>query len=89
MAIREINAVNDALRRARHDLDEGSAALRDSEERLRTAAEAAQFGAHEYDVVHDRTRRSPQFLKILGADDADAWRRSRPASTSSIPTIAT
>jgi PAS domain S-box-containing protein len=70
--IREINAVNDALRRARHDLDEGSAALRDSEERLRTAAEAAQFGAHEYDVVHDRTRRSPQFLKILGADDADA-----------------
>jgi PAS domain S-box-containing protein len=70
--IREINAVNDALRRARHDLDEGSAALRDSEERLRTAAEAAQFGAHEYDVVHDRTHRSPQFLKILGADDADA-----------------
>lgn len=71
-AIREINAVNDALRRARHDIDEGSAALRDSEERLRTAAEAAQFGAHEYDVVHDRTHRSPQFLKILGADDADA-----------------
>jgi PAS domain S-box-containing protein len=69
-AIREINAVNDALRRARHDIDEGSAALRDSEERLRTAAEAAQFGAHEYDVVHDRTHRSPQFLKILGADAA-------------------
>ena len=71
-AIREINAVNDALRRARHDIDEGSAALRDSEEQLRTAAEAAQFGAHEYDVVHDRTLRSPQFLKILGADEADA-----------------
>ena len=71
-SIREINAVNDALRRARHDIDEGSAALRDSEEQLRAAAEAAQFGAHEYDVVHDRTRRSPQFLKILGAEDADA-----------------
>jgi PAS domain S-box-containing protein len=70
--IREINAVNDALRRARVDIDEGSAALRDSEERLRTAAEAAQFGAHEYDVAHDRTMRSPQFLKILGADDAEA-----------------
>lgn len=71
-SIREINAVNDALRRARHDIDEGSAALRDSEEQLRTAAEAAQFGAHEYDVVHNRTRRSPQFLKILGAGAADA-----------------
>ncbi|HEX9374121.1 MAG TPA: HWE histidine kinase domain-containing protein, partial [Roseiflexaceae bacterium] len=71
-SIREINAVNDALRRARRDIDEGSAALRDSEEQLRAAAEAAQFGAHEYDVVHDRTRRSRQFLKILGADTADA-----------------
>jgi PAS domain S-box-containing protein len=70
-SIREINAVNDALRRARRDIDDGSAALRDSEEQLRAAAEAAQFGAHEYDVVHDRTRRSPQFLKILGADAAD------------------
>ncbi len=69
--VREINAVNDALRRARRDIDEGSAALRDSEEQLRTAAEAAQFGAHEYDVVHDRTRRSSQFLEILGADTAD------------------
>ena len=70
-SIREINAVNDALRRARRDIDEGSAALRDSEEQLRAAAEAAQFGAHEYDVVHDRTRRSPQFLEILGADAGD------------------
>jgi PAS domain S-box-containing protein len=71
-AIREVNAVSDALRRARRDLDQGSAALRDSEERLRNAAEAAQFGAHEYDVAHNRTRRSPQFLKILGADPSDA-----------------
>jgi PAS domain S-box-containing protein len=71
-AIREINAVNDALRRARRDLDEGSAALRDSEEQMREAAEAAQFGAHVYDVVNDRSWRSPQFLKILGADAADA-----------------
>ena len=70
--VREVNAVNDALERARRDLDEGSAALRRSEELLRTAAEAAQFGVHEYDVVHDRTLRSPQFLKILGADATDA-----------------
>lgn len=70
--VREVNAVNDALRRARRDLEEGSAALRRSEEQLRTAAEAAQFGAHEYDVAHDRTLRSPQFLRILGADPGDA-----------------
>ena len=70
--VREVNAVNDALRRARRDIDEGSAALRRSEAQLRTAAEAAQFGVHEYDVTHDRTLRSPQFLKILGASEADA-----------------
>lgn len=70
--IHEVNAVGEALLRARHDLDEGSAALRRSEEQLRTAAEAAQFGAHEYDVVHDRALRSPQFLKILGADQEDS-----------------
>ncbi|MPZ35206.1 MAG: PAS domain-containing protein [Rhodospirillales bacterium] len=68
----EVNAVNDALRRARRDIEEGSAALRRSEAQLRTAAEAAQFGVHEYDVAHDRTLRSPQFLKILGAGEADA-----------------
>ncbi|WP_421994612.1 sensor histidine kinase [Reyranella sp.] len=65
--ITEIDAVNDALRRARQELDARSAALRRNEEQLRTAAEAAQFGVHEYDVVHDRTHRSPQFLEILGA----------------------
>ena len=65
--ITEINAVNDALRRARQELDERSAALRKNEEQLRTAAEAAQFGVHEYDVLQDRTYRSPQFLEILGA----------------------
>lgn len=70
-SIREVNAVGEALERARRDLEQGSAALRRSDEQLRTAAEAAQFGAHEYDVVHDRTVRSPQFLKILGADEAE------------------
>jgi PAS domain S-box-containing protein len=70
--VREVNAVNDALRRARRDIEEGSAALRRSEAQLRTAAEAAQFGVHEYDIAHDRTLRSPQFLKILGAGETDA-----------------
>jgi PAS domain S-box-containing protein len=69
--IREVNEVGEALQRARYDLEQGSAALRRSEEQLRTAAEAAQFGVHEYDVVHDRALRSPQFLKILGADEGD------------------
>jgi len=71
-AIREVNAVGDALRRAQRDIEQGSAAVRRSEEQLRTAAEAAQFGAHEYDVANDRTLRSPQFLRILGADPAEA-----------------
>ena len=71
-AIREVNAVGDALRRARSDIEQGSAAVRRSEEQLRTAAEAAQFGAHEYDVANDRALRSPQFLRILGADPAEA-----------------
>jgi PAS domain S-box-containing protein len=70
--VREVNAVNDALRRARRDLEHSSAALRRSEEQLRNAAEAAQFGAHEYDVAQNRTLRSPQFVRILGADPGDA-----------------
>lgn len=70
--VSEVNAVNDALRRAQHDLEHGSAALRESEEQLRTAADAAQFGPHEYDVARDRAIRSPQFLKILGAEPGDA-----------------
>ncbi|CAN5822823.1 hypothetical protein BH11PSE3_BH11PSE3_39990 [soil metagenome] len=68
----EVNAVNDALRRAQGDLERSSSALRESEEQLRNAAEAAQFGAHEYDVVNNRTVRSPQLLAIFGATAGDA-----------------
>ncbi|MCA0305325.1 MAG: PAS domain-containing protein, partial [Proteobacteria bacterium] len=71
-SIREVDAVGDALQQARRDLDAGSAALRRSEEQMRTAAEAARFGVHEYDVATDRTLRSPQFLAILGATAADS-----------------
>jgi PAS domain S-box-containing protein len=67
----EANAVNAALRRARDDVERSTAALRESEEQLRTAAEAAQFGAHQYDVANDRAQRSPQIRQILGADDCD------------------
>ncbi len=68
--LREANAVIAALRKAASDLDESSAALRDSEARLRTAAEAAQFGAHEHDVATDVTIRSPQLRRLLGAGEA-------------------
>ena len=61
--VREVNAVGEALVRARHDIEQGSAALRRSEEQLVLLTETAQFGAHEYDVPHDRALRSPQFLQ--------------------------
>jgi PAS domain S-box-containing protein len=69
--ITEINAVNVALLRAQREVEESSAALRRSEEQLRTAAEAAEFGAHQYDVASDRTLRSPQFLHILGTGEGE------------------
>jgi PAS domain S-box-containing protein len=68
----EANAVNEALVRAKYDLDVGLAALRHREEQLSSAADAAQFGAHEYDVASDRSVRSPQFLRILGVGPDDA-----------------
>lgn len=68
--VAEINAVNEALGTARDELAARSAALRRSEQQLRDAADAAQFGAHEYDVAADRVIRSPQLRRILGADEA-------------------
>jgi PAS domain S-box-containing protein len=68
----EIDAVNEALVRAQREVEASSAALRQSEEQLRTAAEAAEFGPHRYDAVNDRTYRSPQFLRILGAGKGEA-----------------
>lgn len=68
----EIDAVNEALIRAKREVEASSAALRQSEEQLRSAAEAAEFGPHRYDVVNNRTYRSPQFLHILGAGEGEA-----------------
>lgn len=69
----EANAVNQALRDAQARLQRSSAALLTNEEQLREAADAAQFGAHQYDVANDHTIRSPQFRRIVGAGDvADA-----------------
>jgi PAS domain S-box-containing protein len=72
--IAEVNAVNRALREASQELERSHAALRHSELLLGTAADVAQFGAHQYDVVRDRVRRSPQIRRILGAgpgEDSD------------------
>jgi PAS domain S-box-containing protein len=70
--LREANAVVAALQTAARELDESSAALRASEETLRTAAEAADFGPHEYDVAADRSYRSPQMLRLLGVTESPA-----------------
>ena len=72
--IAEVNAVNQALRDAQQELDASRLALRYSERLLSTAADAAQFGAHQYDAMNDKVYRSPQIRRILGAhpdDDRD------------------
>jgi PAS domain S-box-containing protein len=69
--IAEVNAVNHALRQAREDLEASRTALRYSEQLLGTAADVAQFGAHQYDVLNDRVSRSPQIRRILGADPTE------------------
>ncbi len=69
--LREVNAVSQALHEAQVELQRSSAALVENEEQLRTAADAAQFGAHEYDVASDRSVRSPQIRRILGVPDGD------------------
>jgi PAS domain S-box-containing protein len=40
-----------------------------AEERLRLAAEAAGFGTYEIDLISGRTHWSPEFKKLVGADD--------------------
>lgn len=62
----EVNAVNRALCEAAQELEKSRTALRYSELLLGTAADAAQFGAHQYDAVRDRVHRSPQIRRILG-----------------------
>ena len=52
-----------------HDITasvEAEAALRESEERLREAAEAATFGVYRYDLVSGVAYYSPEFLALYG-----------------------
>ena len=49
-----------------------------AEERLRLAAEAAGFGTYQIDLVTGRTHWSPEFKKLVGADD-DADQQVPPA----------
>jgi PAS domain S-box-containing protein len=69
--IAEVNAVGRALRQSQHELEASRLALRYSEQLLGTAADVAQFGAHQYDAVSDRVYRSPQIRRILGAEADD------------------
>jgi PAS domain S-box-containing protein len=65
--VAEVNAVGHALVETQRELEASRQALRYSEQLLGTAADVAQFGAHQYDVVNDRVYRSPQIRQILGA----------------------
>jgi PAS domain S-box-containing protein len=67
----EVNAVNRALREAAEELERSRTALRYSEQLLGTAADVAQFGAHQYDPIRDRVHRSPQIRRILGVGPED------------------
>jgi PAS domain S-box-containing protein len=69
--IAEVNAVGHALRESQRELEASRLALRYSEQLLGTAADVAQFGAHQYDAVNDRVYRSPQIRQILGAEVDD------------------
>jgi PAS domain S-box-containing protein len=69
--IAEVNAVGEALRETQRELEASRMALRYSEQLLGTAADVAQFGAHQYDAVNDRVYRSPQIRRILGADPGE------------------
>ncbi|WP_137179681.1 sensor histidine kinase [Roseomonas sp. AR75] len=67
-------------------LKSAEAALRDSEERLRLALEAAQLGAWEVDLASGKARRTPRALAIFGfgpearTDTYPSWRdRVHPA----------
>jgi PAS domain S-box-containing protein len=69
--VAEVNAVGHALTETQRELEASRLALRYSEQLLGTAADVAQFGAHQYDAVHDRVHRSPQIRRILGAAPGD------------------
>ncbi len=53
------------------ELVETERALRESGERLRQAAEAAEFGVYQYDLTNGETYYSPEFLGLYGLS-ADA-----------------
>jgi PAS domain S-box-containing protein len=46
------------------------AILRDSEERFRLAAQAGKMFAYEWDAATDTIHRSPEFVQVLGFDEA-------------------
>ncbi len=59
--IRLVGVLRDITKRK-----EADAVLRESEERLREAAEAAEFGVYRYDLVSGMAYHSPEFLALYG-----------------------
>jgi PAS domain S-box-containing protein len=64
----EVDRVWDALQIAVNERQRFERDLHFSEELLRTAAEGAQFGAHNYDAVTRRMSWSPELGRLLGLD---------------------
>ena len=60
-AVRLVGTVQDITSRK-----EAEVALRDSEERLRLAAQAAEFGTYDYDFLRRRTIWSPELFALTG-----------------------
>jgi PAS domain S-box-containing protein len=65
----EIDNVWETLKKAVAERDRHERDLRISEQQLRRAAEAAQFGAYDYDVRANTIHWSPQLKHLLGAED--------------------
>ena len=65
----EIRRVWAALEDAARERRRSEIALRAQEEQLRSAAEAAQFGAYTYDVAAERMRWSSELKRLFGAEN--------------------
>lgn len=67
----EANTIADELAAASHYRSMAEDALRDSEERIRLALNAAQMGYWEYDMVAGRVFWSPEMLRLFAIESFD------------------
>lgn len=56
------------VRERTYELEDANTRLRESEERLRLASEAAEFGTYDYNIVSDSMHCSPHLKRLLGTD---------------------